>query len=115
MITGPVLEGTFATTPIPEGIPRVVLPFQRIVEEATSSQPTAKEEEEEEDKEVVEVTDSEDEFAIFDQPLSPEPQVSDQADNFPEDISIPKEMGIQRKQRSSLQELLESQPGGKVP
>ena len=30
-------------------------------------------------------------------------------------IDVPDEMGIQCKQRSTLQELLESQPGGKVP
>ena len=67
------------------------------------------------------VTDSKDEFAIFDQPLSPEPQVGDsshpplvQADNSQEDTSILEEMGIQRKQKSTLQELLESQPERKV-
>ena len=87
----------------------VALPFQWIAKEATSSQPTTKEEEEGEDKNMVEVTDSEDEFAIFNQPLSPKSQVGDpcylsrvQVDNSSEDISISKEIGIQRKQRSSL-------------
>ena len=109
LTTNPIPEGTLATTPIPEGIPRVALPFQRAADKPTSSQPTTKEEEEEEDKEVVEVTDSEDEFAIFNQPLSPKSQVGDpcylsrvQVDNSSEDISISKEIGIQRKQRSSL-------------
>ena len=101
LITSPIPEGTFATTPILEGIPRVALPFQRVADKPTSSQPTTKEEEEEEDKEVVEVTDSEDEFSIFNQPLSPKPQVDDsshpplvQADNSQNDTSIPKDMGI---------------------
>ena len=109
LTTNPIPEGTLATTLIPEGIPRVALPFQRIDEEATSSQPTTKEEEEGEDKNMVEVTDSEDEFSIFNQPLSPKSQVGDpcylsrvQVDNSSEDISISKEIGIQRKQRSSL-------------
>ena len=61
-----ILEGTLATTPIPEGIPRVATPLQHAAEEATSSQPTVKEEEEEEDRGVVELTDSEDEFVVFD-------------------------------------------------
>ena len=69
--TGPIPKRTLATTPILEGIPRVALPFQRVAEEAISSQPTTKEKEEEEENDVVEVTDSEDEFAIFDQLLSP--------------------------------------------
>ena len=66
LATSPVSEGTLTTDPIPKGLPKVALPFQRATkEEATSSQPATKEEEEEEDKEVVEVTDSEDDFAIF--------------------------------------------------
>ena len=121
LITGLILEGTLATIPIPEGVPRVAPPLQRAVEEATSSQLNVKEEEEEEeDKGVVELTDSEEEFVVFDQPLSLESQVGNlshpspvQANSLQEDIPIPEEMGIQRKQRSTLQELLESQPGGK--
>ena len=121
LVTGLILEGTLATIPIPEGVPRVAPPLQRAVEEATSSQLNVKEEEEEEeDKGVVELTDSEEEFVVFDQPLSLESQVGNlshpspvQANNLQEDIAIPEEMGIQRKQRSTLQELLESHPGGK--
>ena len=61
LTTGPIPEGILTTTPIPEGIPRVALPFQRAAkEEATPSQPLSKEEEE-----VVEVSDSEDDFEIF--------------------------------------------------
>jgi len=53
--------------PIPEGIPKVALPFQRVAEEeATPSQPTI-----EEGEEVVEVSDSEDDFEVFNRPLSP--------------------------------------------
>ena len=78
-MTIPIPEGTLATTPIPEGIPRVAPPLQRAVEEATSSQPSVKEEEEEEDRGVVELTDSEDEFTVFNQPLSPDSPF--QADN----------------------------------
>ena len=65
LTTVPLLEGTFATAPILEKIPRVAPPLQHVVEEAISSQPTTKEEEEEEDRGVVELTDSEDEFAVF--------------------------------------------------
>ena len=78
LTTNPIPEGTLTITPIPEGIPRVALPSQHIVEEeATSSQLATKEKEEEEDKEVVEMTDSENDFAIFDLPLSLELQVGD--------------------------------------
>ena len=68
LITGLILEGTLATIPIPKGVPRVAPPLQRAVEEATSSQLNVKEEEEEEeeDKGVVELTDSEEEFVVFD-------------------------------------------------
>ena len=36
LTTGPIPEGTFATTLIPKGIPKVALPFQHAVEEVTS-------------------------------------------------------------------------------
>ena len=115
LVTGLILEGTLATIPIPEGVPKVAPHLQCAVEEATSSQLNVKEEEEEKDKGVMELTDSEEEFVVFDQPLSLESQVGNlshpspvQANNLQEDIPIPEEMGIQRKQRSTLQELLES-------
>ena len=67
LVIGLIPEGTFTTTLIPKGVPRVALPVQHVADEATSSQPIVKEEEEEgEDKGVVELTDSEDEFSIFD-------------------------------------------------
>ena len=71
----PGLEGTFPTQTIwesdpfsqliPEGIPRVVLPFQHPASASGSSQPSDK------DEEVVEVLESEDEFKAFNRPLSP--------------------------------------------
>lgn len=123
LVTRPVPEGTLATIPILEGIPSVAPPLQCVVEEATSSQPIVKEEEgKEEDRRVVELTDSENEFAIFNQPLSSDSPISNlshpslvQENNPQGDTTFPKEMGIQRKQRSTLQELLESQPEGKAP
>ena len=77
--------------------PRIALPSQRVPEEeAISSQSATKEKEEEEDKEMVEETDSEDDFAIFDQPLSPKLQVVDsshppsvQVHSPQEDINVP--------------------------
>ena len=114
-------KGTFTTNPIPEGILKVALPPQYKVEKATSSHPaTTKEEEEEE--EIVEVSDSEDKFDVFNQPLSPKASTGDLRLPFPSQsshhrgsISILDDMGIQRKQRSTLQELLESQPGRDAP
>ena len=65
LITGPILEGTLTTDPIPKGIPKVALPLQHTIEEATSSHPAIIKEEEEEEEEVIEVSDSEDEFEVF--------------------------------------------------
>ena len=109
-------EGTFTTNPIP----KVALPPQYKVEKATSSHPATTKEEEEE--EIVEVSDSEDKFDVFNQPLSPKASTGDLRLPFPSQsshhrgsISILDDMGIQRKQRSTLQELLESQPGKDAP
>ena len=55
------------------------------------------EEEEQEEKGFVDLTESTDEFEVFNQPSSPK--------------NLPDLMGIQRKPQRSLQELLESQPG----
>ena len=56
--------GFLVTGPAPEGMQQVELPFQHTAEEeATLSQPIIKEEE------VVEVSDFEDDFEIFNQPL----------------------------------------------
>ena len=73
-----------------------------------SSLPTLREKEikgrkekEKGEEEVVAVSESSDDFGIFDQPISPE-----------ED---PDEMGIQRKPQKSLLELMEGQPGKSVP
>ena len=106
------------TNPIPEGIPNIALPSQRITkEEATSSQPTIKEEEE-----IVEVSNSEDDFEVFNWPLSPKVPAEDsshlplaQVSQTQWDFPISEAMAIQRKPRSTLQELLESQAGGNAP
>ena len=63
LISGPISEGVLTTNPIPKGIPKV---------EASSSCPIIeeKEKEQEEEGEIVEVSDSEDDFGVFNQPLS---------------------------------------------
>ena len=75
----PILEGTFTSQPIPKGVPKVAFPPQHTSDEATSSQPSNKEEDEEEErqKEVVDVSDSDDLYKFFNQPLSPEISTSD--------------------------------------
>ena len=77
LISSPILEGTFVTNPIPKGIPKVDLPPKHTTEEATTSYPAITKEEEEKEEEVVKVSDSEDEFDVFNQPLSPEASPSD--------------------------------------
>ena len=100
LTTGPVSEGTFTTTPILEGKPRVALPLQRAnEEEATSSEPSIKEREE-----IVEVSDTEDNFEVLNQPLSLEVLTSDlrfpssaQLSHNQEAANTSGDMGIQHK------------------
>ena len=89
-----------ATKPIPEGIPKVASPPQQTTGVATSSHLTNTEEEE-----VVEVSDSEDEFEVFNQAFSPETSTFDLGHPF---TPILDEMGIQHKPRSTLLDLIES-------
>ena len=100
---------------VPEGIPlpqytsRIEPLFLASVSAGTSSSlPTLREKEikgrkekKKGEEEVVAVSESSDDFRIFDQPISPE-----------ED---PVEIGIQRKPQKSLLELMEGQPGKSAP
>ena len=99
-----------ATKPIPEGIPKVASPPQQTTGVATSSHLTNTKEEE-----VVEVSDSEDEFEVFNQALYPETLTPDLGHpsfdlGHPFTLIIDK-MGIQRKPRFNLLDLIKSQPG----
>ena len=91
---------------VPEGIPLPTsTPFTQPLPVATLSagvpsplpilQEGEEEEEEQEEKGFVDLTESADEFEVFNQPSSPK--------------NLPDEMGIQRKPQKSLQELLENQ------
>ena len=76
----PVPKGALVTQPIPEGIPKIALPFQHPSSEVASFQPTSKEEDEEEEerqKEVVDVSDSNDLYEVFNQPLSSKTSTDD--------------------------------------
>ena len=74
--TGPVPEGIHVTTPILEGIPKVgALPSHPVIKE--------EKEEEEEEERIVEVSNFEDDFDVFNQPLSLEAPVGDPGDPFP--------------------------------
>ena len=105
LIFGPIPEGVLNTNPIPEGIPRV---------EASSSSLIVKEneeeEEEEEEGEIVEVSDSEDNFNVFNQSesLAEESQIQEAS-------PVPDIMGIQKKPRTGLLDVIESTSGSKVP
>ena len=61
---------------------------------------------------MVEVADSEDEFEVFNRALSPDIPNPDLGPPF---FPIIDEMGIQRKQKTSLLDLIESQPGRDAP
>ena len=111
------IPGFFVGTPL-ESTQPVELPFQRTAEEeATSSllvpEVTAK---------VVEVSDFEEDFEVFNQPLSSEPINANfshlppaQVSNIQEAPSIPNAMVLQCKAKTSLLELLESHVEGIVP
>ena len=99
-------------SPAPKGVQQVEpLPPYTAEDKATPSQPTIKEEEEE----VVEVSDSKDEFKVFNKLQSlkaPTGDFSDlplaQASHTQEALSIPNAMVLQHKTRTSLLDLLEA-------
>ena len=130
-------EGTLVTQPIPrddlisqlitEGIPRTTFPTQHTTGESTSSQPTPIEDDEEEKRNAEEIVDilesnSKDLYEVFDQPRSPTTSTSipshsssPQLSHSEEAVLPLDEIGIQRKKKSTLLELLESQPGKDAP
>ena len=105
------VPGFLVIGPILEGVQQIELPFLRAVEEeATPSQATIKEEEV-----VVEISESKDDFEIFNQPLPSEPLVTNfsqllpaQVSHTQEDSTVPNAMVIQHKSKSSLLDLLEA-------
>ena len=111
----PIPEGTFSTQiiqesdlliqSIPKGIPRADLPFQHTAGASSTSKPTDKEE-------VVKVLEFEDEFEAFNWPLSPEALSPDLDPPF---SPLLDKIGIQRKPKSSLMDLIESQSGRNAP
>ena len=113
-----VVALSFLTTgPILEGVLQVTLPLQYTSGEAAPFHPIIKEEEEEEkeEEEIVDVSNSEDDHEVFNQPLSPEIPIGDLDQPLPAQVSHHQEvtnildtMGIQRKSMSTLQELLKS-------
>ena len=104
----PIPEGTPFTQPLFVGIPSVG---------ASSSQPVLKEEKEEKEEEeeeepegIVDFSYSSDEFKVFNRPLSLE-STSAYLDHQQQVGTITlDEMGIQRKSKRSLLDLIESQP-----
>ena len=87
LFLSPTTEGTQSSTPIPEGIPKVrASSSQQFTGIATLSHTRNLEEEE-----VVEVTDSDDEFEVFSQGLSLETSVTNLGPHFSPIID---EMGI---------------------
>ena len=84
--------------PIPEGTPFTQpLPVATLSVGISSPPPVPQEEEEGEEEGFVDLTDTLDDFEVFNQPLSPK--------------SLLEEMDIQRKPQRSLMELIKDQPG----
>ena len=92
----PLPRNTPFTQPLPVATLSAGVPSPSLI-------PQVEEEEEEEleGEGFVDLTESTDDFKVFNQPSSPK--------------NLPDEMGIQRKPQRSLQELLESQPGRGEP
>ena len=89
---------------------------------ASSSQLILEEEEEEKEKEeeespegIVDLSNSSDEFEVFNQSLSPESTSANIDFQHQADVITPDKMGIQRKSQRSLMDLIESQPGKCAP
>ena len=108
-----ILEGALVTQPILEGNPKVAPSSQHPTSEATSSQPTNKEgdeEVEEKEKEIADISDSNNLYKEFNQPSSPVTSTGVLGQSSPPQSSsfegvgpLSDEMGIQRKQSSTLQ------------
>ena len=127
--TQPVQESDLVIQSISEGIPRVVFPPQHTTGASASSQPTSKEEsegeeEKEKEKDIVDVleSDSEDLYKVFNQPPSPMTSTGvliqsspPQASRFKVSVLSSDEIGIQRRQESTLLDLLESRAGKDAP
>ena len=108
-LTGPPLEGTH----------QAVLLVQPIAEEGATSSGSAREEEM---VKIIKVTDSEEEFEVFDQlDLTESPSTtsrflpSAQISADQETANIPKAMVLQRRKDTNLLKLLESHVGGSTP
>ena len=104
----PIPEGTPFTQSLFVGIPSV---------EASSSQPVVKEEKEEKEKEeeeelegIVDLSDSQDEYEVFNRPLSPKSTSAGLDHQQEVGVITLDKMGIQRKSKRSLLDLIESQP-----
>ena len=85
---------------------------------ASSSQPVLQEEGEEEEENpngIVTLSKSSDEFEVFNQPPSPKDTSADINPQQQVDIITSDKMGIQRKSKRSLMDLIESQPGRDAP
>ena len=85
---------------------------------ASPSQTIVKEEEEEKEKEteeIVDLSDSQDKFEVFNRPLSLESTSADLDHQQEVGIITLDEMGIQRKSKRSLLDLIESQPRKDTP
>ena len=67
LLSSPIPEGTVATEPILEGIPKAASPLSQVTRIITSSRIASTKEEE-----VVDVPDFEDEFEVFNRAWSPE-------------------------------------------
>ena len=111
------VSGFLNPSPAPKGVQLVEIPSQYTAEEeATPFQLTIKDEEQ-----VVEVSDFEDDFEVFNQPQSPKVPAGDfshlppaQVSHLQEALIVLHAIVLQHKTRSSLLDLLESYAGGNV-
>ena len=107
-----ISEGTPLTQPLFMATPSVG---------ASSSQPVLQEEEEGDEKEeenpkgIITLSESSEEFKVFNQPPSSEDIAADLDSQQQGDTITSDEMGIQRKNQRSLMDMIESQPERDAP
>ena len=112
----PILEGTPLTQPFFVATPSIgASSSQPVLQENEEGEEKEEEEEEENPEGIVTLSDSSDEFEVFNQPSSPENTSANIDFQQQADIITSNEMGIQRKSQRSLMELIESQPGKGAP
>ena len=108
----PIPEGTPLTRPLFVATPLLGASSSHLILEEEEKE---KEEEEKSPEGIIDLSDSLEEFEVFNQTPSPEGISADVDFQYQAELITSDEMGIQRKSQRSLRDLIESQPGKDAP